>query len=264
MTRIISVVNQKGGVGKTTTAVNVATALCAIGKRVLILDLDPQGNASTGFGITPEQRRVNSYHVVIGEASLSEAVVDTGIPKLSICPATIDLSGAEIELVNVERREYQLKAALRSMPQAWDYVVIDCPPSLGLLTINALTASHAVLIPLQCEFYGLEGLSHLLKTVKRIQTKLNPEISIHGVVLTMYDRRNKLTEQIEQDVRNFLGADVYQTVIPRNVRVSEAPSHGQPAIMYDMKCPGSQAYLKLAREVIRREKQFMARNKHAA
>lgn len=259
MTRIISVVNQKGGVGKTTTAVNVATALCAIGKRVLILDLDPQGNASTGFGIGAEKRLRNSYHVVIGEASLEEAVVETAIPKLSICPATIDLTGAEIELVNVERREYQLKNALRSMPKAWDYVVIDCPPSLGLLTINALTASHAVLIPLQCEFYALEGLSHLLKTVKRIQTKLNPEISIHGVVLTMYDRRNKLTEQIEQDVRNFLGADVYQTVIPRNVRVSEAPSHGQPAIVYDMKCPGSQAYLQLAREVIRREKQFMAR-----
>jgi len=258
MTRIISVVNQKGGVGKTTTAVNMATALAAIGKRVLIIDLDPQGNASTGFGITAAQRHVNSYHVLIGDASLEEATVATSIPKLDIAPATIDLTGAEIELVNMDAREFQLKRALSGIPPRWDYVVIDCPPSLGLLTINALTASDAVLIPLQCEFYALEGLSHLLKTIKLVQGKLNPELSIHGVVLTMYDKRNKLTEQIEQDVRSFLGADVYQTVIPRNVRISEAPSHGQPAIIYDMKCPGSQAYLKLAREVIRREKQFLA------
>lgn len=258
MTRILSVVNQKGGVGKTTTAVNMATALAAIGKRVLIIDLDPQGNASTGFGILAAQRLKNSYHVLIGEEKLSDAVVATPIPKLEICPATIDLTGAEIELVNIHQREYQLKKALKDMPSRWDYVIIDCPPSLGLLTINALTASNAVLIPLQCEFYALEGLSHLLKTIKLIQGKLNPDLSIHGVVLTMYDKRNKLTEQIEQDVRSFLGADVYDTVIPRNVRISEAPSHGQPAIVYDMKCTGSQAYLKLAREVIRREKQFMA------
>jgi chromosome partitioning protein len=258
MTRILSVVNQKGGVGKTTTAVNMATALAAIGKRVLIMDLDPQGNASTGFGITAAQRQLNSYHVLIGEASLGEATVATNIPRLDIAPATIDLTGAEIELVNMSNREYQLKQALKDMPAHWDYVIIDCPPSLGLLTLNALTASDAVLIPLQCEFYALEGLSHLLKTIKLVQAKLNPELSMHGVVLTMYDKRNKLTEQIEQDVRSFLGADVYHTVIPRNVRISEAPSHGQPAIIYDMKCPGSQAYLKLAREVIRREKQFLA------
>lgn len=258
MTRIIAVVNQKGGVGKTTTAVNMATALAAIGKKVLVIDLDPQGNASTGLGISQAERIQTSYQVLIGEVSLEEAAVKTAIPRLEIAPATIDLSGAEIELVNMDEREFQLKNALKDMPSRWDYVVIDCPPSLGLITINALTASHAVLIPLQCEFYALEGLSHLLKTIRRIQQHLNPDIAIHGVVLTMYDRRNKLTEQIESDVRSFLGADVYKTVIPRNVRISEAPSHGQPAIVYDLKCPGSQAYVKLAREMIARERQFLA------
>ncbi|MBN8544076.1 MAG: ParA family protein [Alphaproteobacteria bacterium] len=256
MTRIISVVNQKGGVGKTTTAVNMATALAACGKEVLLIDLDPQGNASTGLGIPSAQRIHTSYQVLIGESSLEQAAVKTIIPRLSIAPATIDLSGAEIELVNMSAREYQLKNALKDMPNHWDYVIIDCPPSLGLLTINALTASASVLIPLQCEFYALEGLSHLLKTIRLIQTKLNPTLSVHGVVLTMYDRRNKLTEQIEQDVRSFLGTDVYRTVIPRNVRMSEAPSHGKPALVYDLKCPGSQAYLKLAREVIQRERKF--------
>jgi chromosome partitioning protein len=258
MTRIISVVNQKGGVGKTTTAVNMATALAAIGKKVLVIDLDPQGNASTGFGIEMSDRHLTSYDVLIGRASLQEAAIASNIPQLDIVPATIDLTGAEIELVGMNAREFQLKQALKDMPNHWDYAVIDCPPSLGLLTINALTASQAVLIPLQCEFYALEGLSHLLKTITRIQAKLNPDIVIHGVVLTMYDRRNKLTEQIEADVRAFLGADVYNTVIPRNVRVSEAPSHGQPAIIYDMKCPGSKAYIQLAKEVIQRERQFLA------
>ena len=258
MTRIIAVVNQKGGVGKTTTAVNMATALAAIGKKVLVIDLDPQGNASTGLGIPQAERIKTSYQVLIGEVSLEDAAVKTAIPRLEIAPATIDLSGAEIELVNMDAREFQLKTALKDMPNRWDYVVIDCPPSLGLITINALTASHAVLIPLQCEFYALEGLSHLLKTIRRIQQHLNPDIAIHGVVLTMYDRRNKLTEQIESDVRSFLGADVYKTVIPRNVRISEAPSHGQPAIVYDLKCPGSQAYVKLAREMIARERQFLS------
>lgn len=258
MTRILSVVNQKGGVGKTTTAVNMATALAAIGKQVLIIDLDPQGNASTGLGIDQAMRHHTSYDVLIGACSLEKAAVATAIPRLSIAPATIDLTGAEIELVNMENREYQLKQALKDMPSRWDYAIIDCPPSLGLLTINALTASDAVLIPLQCEFYALEGLSHLLKTIRLIQAKLNPSISIHGVVLTMYDRRNKLTEQIEADVRGFLGTDVYQTVIPRNVRMSEAPSHGKPALVYDLKCPGSQAYLRLAKELIQREKQFAA------
>lgn len=258
MTRIIAVVNQKGGVGKTTTAVNMATALAAIGKKVLVIDLDPQGNASTGLGISQAERIKTSYQVLIGDVSLEDAAVKTAIPRLEIAPATIDLSGAEIELVNMDEREFQLKNALKDMPNRWDYVVIDCPPSLGLITINALTASHAVLIPLQCEFYALEGLSHLLKTIRRIQQHLNPDIAIHGVVLTMYDRRNKLTEQIESDVRSFLGADVYKTVIPRNVRISEAPSHGQPAIVYDLKCPGSQAYVKLAREMIARERQFLS------
>jgi chromosome partitioning protein len=257
MTRIISVVNQKGGVGKTTTAVNMATALAAIGKEVLIIDFDPQGNASTGLGITPDKRINTSYQVLIGQARLKDAAVATAIPRLWVAPANMDLSGAEIELVGIEAREFQLKKSLADMPAHWDYVIIDCPPSLGLITINALTASDSVLIPLQCEFYALEGLSHLLKTVRLLQAKLNPGLTVHGVVLTMYDRRNKLTEQIEQDVRGFLGAEVYQTVIPRNVRMSEAPSHGQPALVYDLKCAGSQAYLKLAREVIARERQFL-------
>ncbi len=258
MTRIISVVNQKGGVGKTTTAINMATALAAIGKQVLLIDLDPQGNASTGLGIDLSMREKTSYDVLIGSATLAEASLKTAIPRLSITPATIDLSGAEIELVGMAQREFQLKKALANMPAQWDYAIIDCPPSLGLLTINALTASDSVLIPLQCEFFALEGLSHLLKTVRMIQGGLNPDITIHGVVLTMYDRRNKLTEQIEADVRNFLGADVYKTVIPRNVRMSEAPSHGKPALVYDLKCVGSQAYINLARELIQREKKFAA------
>lgn len=256
MTRIISVVNQKGGVGKTTTAINMATALAAIGKSVLLIDLDPQGNASTGLGIDQADRVHTSYDVLIGSASLEEASLKTAIPRLWITPATIDLTGAELELVGMEQREYQLKQALANMPGTWDYAIIDCPPSLGLLTINALTASNSVLIPLQCEFFALEGLSHLLKTVNMIKANLNPEITIHGVVLTMYDRRNKLTEQIEADVRGFLGTDVYKTVIPRNVRMSEAPSHGKPALVYDLKCVGSQAYINLARELIQRERQF--------
>ena len=259
MARIISVVNQKGGVGKTTTAVNMATALAAIGNKVLVIDLDPQGNASTGLGIEPSMRLHTSYDVLIGNCTLAQAATKTTIPRLMVAPATIDLSGAEIELVAMMQREFQLKNALHAATGEWDYVIIDCPPSLGLLTINALAASDAVLIPLQCEFYALEGLSHLLKTVKLIQAKLNPSIAIHGVVLTMVDRRNKLTEQIESDVRGFLGAEVYTTVIPRNVRVSEAPSHGKPVLVYDLKCPGSQAYLKLAKELIQRERKFMAK-----
>lgn len=257
MTRILSVVNQKGGVGKTTTAVNMATALAAIGKQVLVIDLDPQGNASTGLGIDQSKRLRTSYDVLVGNCPLADAAVKTAIPRLSVVPATIDLSGAEIELVTTERREFQLKQALASISGHWDYAIIDCPPSLGLITLNALTASDSVLIPLQCEFYALEGLAHLLKTVKLIQANLNPRLTIHGVVLTMYDRRNKLTEQIEADVRGFLGSDVYKTVIPRNVRMSEAPSHGQPALVYDLKCSGSQAYLQLARELIQRERQFI-------
>lgn len=252
-TRILSIVNQKGGVGKTTTAVNLATALAAVGRTVLLIDLDPQGNASTGLGIPGAQRKVTSYQLIIGEADVSSAAMKTAIPRLSLVSANIDLSGAEIELVNMVRRESRLKEALAKQSLPYDYVLIDCPPSLGLVTLNALAASQSVLIPLQCEFYALEGLSHLLKTIELVRSKMNPQLTIQGILLTMYDRRNKLTEQIEQDVREFLGTQVYTTVIPRNVRMSEAPSHGKPALIYDLQCSGSQAYLKLAKELLKRE-----------
>ena len=252
--KIISIVNQKGGVGKTTTAVNLATALAAVGREVLLIDLDPQGNASTGLGISNADRQITSYNLIIGDVGVSDAVMATAIPRLSLVSATIDLSGAEIELVSMVRRESRLREALALEPLPYDYVIIDCPPSLGLVTLNALTASDSVLIPLQCEFYALEGLSHLLKTIELVRGRMNPDLTIGGVVLTMYDRRNKLTEQIELDVRQFLGAQVYKTVIPRNVRMSEAPSHGKPALIYDLHCTGSQAYLKLAAELLRREK----------
>lgn len=251
-TRVISIVNQKGGVGKTTTAVNLATALAAVGRTVLLVDLDPQGNASTGLGVASAQRKVTSYQLVIGESDVASAAIKTLIPRLSLVPATIDLSGAEIELVSMPRREFRLKEAF-AQPMPYDYVLIDCPPSLGLVTLNALAASQSVIIPLQCEFYALEGLSHLLKTIELVRSKMNRELTIQGILLTMYDKRNKLTEQIEQDVREFLGTQVYSTVIPRNVRMSEAPSHGKPALIYDLQCSGSQAYLKLARELLKRE-----------
>ncbi len=253
MTRIISIVNQKGGVGKTTTAVNLATALAAIGQKTLVIDLDPQGNASTGLGIGHAKRHTSSYHLLIGSASIEEATVQTIIPNLSIVPSNIDLSAAEIELVNQVARESRLKETIRASIE-YDYVIIDCPPSLGLVTMNALVAAQSVFIPLQCEFYALEGLSHLLKTIQLIQRRLNPELDICGVVLTMYDKRNKLTEHIEADVRGFLKDKVFKTVIPRNVRLSEAPSHGKPAIIYDMSCSGSRAYIALAKELIKREK----------
>lgn len=257
MTRILSIVNQKGGVGKTTTAVNLATAMAAVGKKVCLIDLDPQGNASTGLGIDRASRKITSYDLLMSEATLTEAVLPTQIKGLSVVPATIDLSGAELELVTQRNREYRLKRAFEASTIDFDYIVIDCPPSLGLVTLNALTASDSVLIPLQCEFYALEGLSHLIKTIELVRKRLNENLSIHGVVLTMYDRRNKLTEQIESDVREYLGDQVYQTVIPRNVRMSEAPSHGKPALVYDLKCSGSKAYLNLAREVLKREQAFM-------
>ena len=252
--RIIAIANQKGGVGKTTTAINLATALAAVDKKVLLIDLDPQGNASTGLGIPRQSRGITSYQVLIGEQEVTSAVVPTRVPHLSIVPASVDLSGAEIELVAAERREYRLREALAGQSLPYDYVLIDCPPSLGLLTLNALVAAQAVLVPLQCEFYALEGLSHLIRTIERVKRHLNPALEIQGVVLTMFDKRNNLSDLVAADVRGHFGDKVYDTVIPRNVRVSEAPSHGKPVLLYDLRCPGAQAYVHLAGEVLRRER----------
>jgi chromosome partitioning protein len=252
--RVLAIANQKGGVGKTTTAINLATALAASGKKVLLIDFDPQGNASTGFGIPSQSRGQGSYEVLTGDRSLTEVIQPSGVPGLDIVTSSIDLSGAEIELVDFEQREFRLANAIAAMAPQHDYVLIDCPPSLGLLTLNALVAADAVLVPLQCEFYALEGLSHLTRTIDRVRQKLNPRLVIHGVVLTMFDRRNNLCDMVAADVRQHFGDTVYETVIPRNVRVSEAPSHGKPVLLYDIRSPGAQAYIHLASEVLKRER----------
>lgn len=254
VTRYISISNQKGGVGKTTTTVNLATALAAVGKRVLVVDLDPQGNASTGFGVDRANRVNGTYEVLFGECEIDQAAVSTKVPNLFVVPASIHLSGAEIELVGANKRESRLKLALSKRKDHYDYVFFDCPPSLNLLTLNAFVASDGVLVPLQCEFYALEGLSFLVKTIERVKSSFNDKLELLGVVLTMYDKRNNLANQVADNVRGFFGDKVYDTAIPRNVRISEAPSFGLPAIVYDMNCSGSQAYIQLAKEMIRREK----------
>ena len=253
-TRIVAVANQKGGVGKTTTAINLGTALAAVGKTVLVVDLDPQGNASTGFGIQSAARQHTSYQVVLGDTPVAMATVSSQVPGLRVVPASVDLSAAELELADLPRREFRLRAALEPVLGRYDYVLIDCPPALGLLTLNAFVAADSVLVPLQCEFYALEGLSHLLRTVELVKRSFNPTLEIQGVVLTMFDKRNNLCDMVASDVRQHLGDKVYRTVIPRNVRVSEAPSHGKPVLLYDHKCPGAQAYIHLAGEVLRRDR----------
>jgi chromosome partitioning protein len=251
--RILAVANQKGGVGKTTTAINLATALAAVGRKVLVFDLDPQGNASTGLGIGWDRREDGSYRVLIGEATVQQAAVATDVPGLFVVPASVDLSGAELELVDLERREYRLREAFTDADLPYDYILIDCPPALGLLTLNAMVAAHAVLVPLQCEFLALEGLSQLVRTIDRVGAALNPGLNIQGIVLTMFDARNNLSLQVADDVRSYFGDKVYHTAIPRNVRVSEAPSHGKPVLLYDLRCAGAQAYIHLAGELLRRE-----------
>ena len=262
--RILTLANQKGGVGKTTTAINLATAWAAVGERVLIVDLDPQGNASTGLGISRADREVSSYDLLVGEARIEEASVMTSVPNVAIVPSTMDLLGVELTIAAHADRAFRLRDAFKGIDvmtisgRPVSYVLIDCPPSLNLLTINALVAADAVLVPLQCEFFALEGLSQLLQTIEQIRSTLNPRLAIQGVVMTMFDRRNNLSEQVLQDVRSEMGDLVYDTVIPRNVRLSEAPSYGKPALLYDLKCAGSQAYLRLATEVIRRERRLIA------
>ncbi len=257
--RIITIANQKGGVGKTTTAINLATALAAIGENVLIVDLDPQGNASTGLGIDRKSRKLSSYDLLMGYNTIPETVMRTAVPNLSIIPSTMDLLGFEMEISQNSDRAFRLRRALSTADAlAYSYILLDCPPSFNLLTMNAMAGAHSVLVPLQCEFFALEGLSQLLETVDQVRRTVNPNLDIQGIVLTMFDARNNLAQQVVSDVRTYLGEKVYHTLIPRNVRVSEAPSHGKPAILYDLKCAGSQAYLQLASEVIQRERRRKA------
>ncbi|HEX9071228.1 MAG TPA: ParA family protein [Pseudolabrys sp.] len=261
--RVLAIANQKGGVGKTTTAINLGTALAAIGEHVLIVDLDPQGNASTGLGIERKSRRTSTYDVLTGAAPIRDSVLQTAVPQLYIAPSTLDLSGLELEIGQQRDRAFRLRNALRQLNSGtrnydFTYVLVDCPPSLNLLTVNAMAAADSILVPLQCEFFALEGLSQLLKTVEQVKTTLNPTLSIHGIVLTMYDSRNNLSNQVVADVRQFMGSKVYETIIPRNVRISEAPSYGKPVLVYDLKCVGSEAYLRLATEIIQREKALKA------
>ncbi len=256
--RIIAIANQKGGVGKTTTAINLATALAAVGRRVLVVDLDPQGNASTGLGCDRNAREVSIYNVVLGAVPLRQAIVHTRIPGLDLVPSTVDLLGAELELIDMDRRSHRLRDSIEASGASYDYILIDCPPALGLLTLNALTAADAILVPLQCEFFALEGLSQLLRTVERVRRSFNPTLELQGVVLTMFDKRNNLSDQVAADARDFLGEKVFKTVIPRNVRISEAPSHGKPALLYDHRCAGSRAYMALAREFLIRERAQLA------
>jgi chromosome partitioning protein len=260
--RVLVIANQKGGVGKTTTAINLGTALAAIGEPTLVVDIDPQGNASTGLGVSRNERKLTTYDVLVGDTKLADAVMATKIPRLSLVPSTVDLSGAEVELIHMQRRNLRLKDALQEHSvhghSAFSYVLIDCPPSLTLLTINAMVAADAIVVPLQCEFFALEGLSQLLKTIELVRVNLNPSLEIQGIILTMFDKRNRLSDQVAADVRANMGNMVYNTVIPRNVRISEAPSHGLPALVYDLRCPGSQAYIKLAGELVQRERARLA------
>ncbi len=253
--RIICVSNQKGGVGKTTTTINLATAFAAAGKRILVIDLDSQGNASTGFGIRRSDRKNSAYQLLTGGLSLTESISKTSVPGISIVPSTVDLASADVELATVPRRALRLKDAIAhgTVANDFDYILIDCPPALGVLTLNAMAASDAIIVPLQCEFFALEGLATLLKTIERVQATFNPDLRIEGIVLTMYDKRNNLSADVANDVRDFMGDKVFKTVIPRNVRLSEAPSHGMPALLYDEGCPGSQAYIRLAQELMQQE-----------